>query len=101
LTAGRPIPPNRRSAGDGIGVDTAGHATGVSRDVSHIPVFDWRPGRPPNMNVPRTGLLGLQVTLVGVLLGTLWADVPPYDVVAFVLGVVGTILVSVAVVTSA
>ncbi|WP_179233946.1 hypothetical protein [Halorubrum halodurans] len=52
------------------------------------------------MNLPRTGLLGLQVTLVGVLLGTLWGDVPPYDVVAFVLGVVGTTLVSVAVVTS-
>jgi len=43
------------------------------------------------------GLLGLQVTLIGLLLGTLFGEVPPYDIVAFVLGIVGTILVLVAV----
>jgi uncharacterized membrane protein YgaE (UPF0421/DUF939 family) len=43
------------------------------------------------------GLLGLQVTLIGLLLGTLFAEVPPYDIVAFGLGIVGTILVLVAV----
>ena len=39
------------------------------------------------------GLLGIQVTLVGLLLGTLFRDVPPYDLLAVLLGVVGTIVV--------
>mgnify|MGYP007117004279 CR=1 FL=1 len=39
------------------------------------------------------GIVGIQVTLVGVLLGTLFRDVPPYDLLAILLGVVGTIVV--------
>jgi hypothetical protein len=42
------------------------------------------------------GILGIQLTLVGLLLGTLFGEVPPYDVLAVVLGTVGTVLVLVA-----
>jgi hypothetical protein len=39
------------------------------------------------------GILGIQVTLVGLLLGTLFQEVPPYDLLAVLLGVIGTIVV--------
>lgn len=42
-------------------------------------------------------MLSMQITLIGLLLGTLFGEVPPYDIVAFVLGITGTILVLVAV----
>jgi hypothetical protein len=39
------------------------------------------------------GILGIQVTLVGLLLGTLFREVPPYDLLAVLLGAIGTIVV--------
>ena len=50
------------------------------------------------MNTTQKGMLGIQVTLVGVLLGTLFGGVSPFDLVAFVLGILGTTLVLIAVV---
>ncbi len=49
------------------------------------------------MNNIQRGILGVQVTLVGLLLGTVFGDVSPFDIVALVLGIVGTILVLIAV----
>ncbi|MFT4890646.1 MAG: hypothetical protein ACI9YT_001564 [Halobacteriales archaeon] len=37
------------------------------------------------------GMLGVQITLIGLLLGTLFGEVSPYDTVAFVFGIIGTI----------
>jgi hypothetical protein len=39
------------------------------------------------------GILGIQITLVGLLLGVLFREVPPYDLLAVLLGAVGTIVV--------
>ena len=46
----------------------------------------------------RRGILGVQITLVGLLLGTLFGGVSPFDIVAVVLGVVGTVAVLTAVI---
>jgi hypothetical protein len=45
------------------------------------------------MNNLLRGILGIQVTLVGLLLGVLFQEVPPYDLLAVLLGAIGTIVV--------
>lgn len=57
----------------------------------------WAAIRFVYMDNPLKGILGVQITLVGVLLGTLFREVPPYDLLAVLLGAVGTMVVLAAV----